>query len=104
MNLEGLRLVVLSACETQRSATGRSGGFSGLSEAFLAAGAGGVVGSLWKVREEPTQALMQEFHAAYRTSGNAAAALRTAQLRLLASSDPALRSPAAWAGFRYAGI
>lgn len=104
MDLQGVRLVVLAACETQRSATGRSGGLPGLSEAFLAAGVGGVVGSLWKVREEPTRVLMEEFHRAYRASGNAAAALSTAQLRMLASPDPALRSPAAWAGFRYSGI
>jgi CHAT domain-containing protein/tetratricopeptide (TPR) repeat protein len=103
LDLGGVRLVVLSACETQRSATGRPGGFAGLSEAFLEAGAGGVVGSLWKVREESTQALMEEFHRAWRASGDAAAALRTAQLRLLASPEAALRSPAAWAGFRYAG-
>jgi hypothetical protein len=29
--------------------------------------------------------------------------LRQAQLLLLGSPDDALRSPAAWAGFRYAG-
>lgn len=103
LDLRGVRLVVLSACETQRSGTGRRGGFAGLSEAFLTSGADGVVGSLWKVREDLTQALMEEFHTAYRTSGDAAAALRTAQLRLLASPDAARRSPAAWAGFRYAG-
>lgn len=103
MDLRGVRLVVLSACETQRASGGRSGGWAGLSGAMLDAGAGGVVGSLWRVNEGMTRALMAEFHRAYRSSGNASAALRQAQLTLLRSPDPALRSPAAWAGFRYAG-
>ena len=103
MSLGGLRLVVLSACQTARAQEGRSGGFAGLAGAFLAAGAGGVVGSLWRVDDQATRVLMEHFHAAYGQSGNPAAALRQAQLRMLQSADPALRSPAAWAGFRYAG-
>lgn len=103
MDLRGVRLVVLSACETQRSVAGRAGGFAGLSGAVLAAGAAGVVGSLWRVDDAYTRALMEEFHRAYRASGDAAAALRDAQLRLLNSTDGSLRSPTAWAGFRYAG-
>jgi CHAT domain-containing protein len=46
---------------------------------------------------------MVPFHDAYRASGNGPAALQAAQLQLLRSRDPRLRSPAAWAGFRYAG-
>ncbi len=103
LDLGSIRLVVLSACETIRSRCGRSGGFAGLASAFLAAGAGGVVGSLWRVDDHLTQELMREFHRAYGRSGDGAGALRAAQLRLLGSSDPALDSPAAWAGFRYAG-
>lgn len=103
MKLGHLRLVVLSACRTLRSRAGRSGGFAGLTDALLSAGAGGVVGSLWRVDDQLTRALMVEFHRAYRRSGDGPGALREAQLRLLRSPDPALRSPAAWAGFRYAG-
>jgi CHAT domain-containing protein/tetratricopeptide (TPR) repeat protein len=103
MDLRGVRLVVLSACQTQRAVGGRAGGFAGLSGALLAAGAGGVVGSEWRVDDALTRALMSELHAAYRVTGDGAAALHQAQLRLLRSSDPALRSPAAWAGFRFAG-
>ncbi|HEX8394626.1 MAG TPA: CHAT domain-containing protein [Longimicrobium sp.] len=103
MPLRGLHLVVLSACETQRSRTGRGSGFAGLSGAMLRAGAGGVVGSMWQVDEQFTRELMTEFYRAYRGSPDGADALRAAQLRLLRSSNPALRNPAAWAGFRYAG-
>lgn len=103
MDLSSLRLVVLSACETMRSHDGRSGGFAGFSAALLRAGAGGVVGSTWRVEDRATLRVMTEFHRAYIRSGDAADALRTAQLSLLRSDDPALAAPAAWAGFRYAG-
>jgi CHAT domain-containing protein len=46
---------------------------------------------------------MVEFHRAYSVTPDGPGALRTAQLRLLRSGDPALQTPAAWAGFRYAG-
>ncbi|HEX2211783.1 MAG TPA: CHAT domain-containing protein, partial [Longimicrobium sp.] len=103
MDLRHLSVVVLSACQTVRTGPGRAAGFSGLAGAFLAAGAGGAVGSLWEVDDGLTRPLMVEFHRAYRASANGPGALRAAQLRLLRSGDPALRSPAAWAGFRYAG-
>jgi CHAT domain-containing protein len=106
LNLRRVRLVVLSACETARPRASRSGGigaFGGLAQAFLAAGATGVVGSDWRVDDRFTRPLMVALHAAYRTSGDGAAALRGAQLQLLRSDEIALRSPAAWAGFRYAG-
>jgi CHAT domain-containing protein len=103
LELHGVRLVVLSACRTQRARSGRSGGFAGLSGALLAAGAGGVVGSLWMVSDSLAQPLMLGLHREYRRTGDPARALREAQIRLLRSPDPALRSPATWAGFRYAG-
>jgi CHAT domain-containing protein len=103
MDLRGVRLVVLSACQTARSTPGRAGGFAGLAGGFLAAGAGGVVGSLWRVDDRLTRALMREFHRAYLDTGDAAGALRAAQLQLLHSTDPTLRTPTAWAAFRYAG-
>ncbi len=103
MRLDGTRLVVLSACSTLRSREGRSGGFAGLSGALLAAGAGGVVGSLWQVNDQLTQPLMLAFHTRYLRSRDPARALRDAQLEMLSSPDSARSSPAVWAGFRYAG-
>jgi CHAT domain-containing protein len=103
MDLRNVSLVVLSACQTVRTGPGRAAGFSGLAGAFLAAGAGGAVGSLWEVDDRHTRELMVEFHRAYQTSHSGSVALRTAQLRLLGSTNRVLRSPAAWAGFRYAG-
>jgi CHAT domain-containing protein len=103
LDLRHVRLVVLSACRTVRGGSGRAAGFTGLSGALLAAGAGGTVASTWDVDERSTAALMAEFHRAYARDGRGPAALRSAQLALLRSPDPALRTPAAWAAFRYTG-
>jgi CHAT domain-containing protein len=80
-----------------------SGGFTGLTDAFLAAGAQGVVGALWRVGDRPTAELMRLFHGAFSESGDAVTALATAQVALLRSTDKSLQSPAAWGAFRYAG-
>jgi len=102
LDLRQLRLAVLSACETMR-APGRGGaGFTGLAESFLAAGAGGVIGSLWRVNDDLTDAFMREFYGAWRASGDAAVALRHAKLKMLQAADSS-RHPSAWAAFRLAG-
>jgi CHAT domain-containing protein len=97
MRLPRLKLVVLSACETMRAPEETGSGFDGLAAAFLSAGAVGVVGSTWRVDDRATANLMQEFHRRYARSGDAAAALREAQLAMVAES------PSAWGGFRYVG-
>jgi CHAT domain-containing protein len=103
LDLRTVQLVVLSACETSRPTSVRSGGFAGLAGAFLAAGARGVIGSLWRVDDRLTTPVMVALHDAYAASGDPVAALRSAQLFALHSSDPGLRTPSAWAGFRYTG-
>jgi CHAT domain-containing protein len=99
LKLGGVRLVVLSACQTLRTREGRSGGFAGLSGALLSAGAGGVVGSMWDVDDSLAQPLMLAFHREYLSTHDPARALRNAQRQQLRLR----RSPAGWAGFRYAG-
>ena len=48
---------------------------------FLANGSHTVIASLWPVEDALTARFMEEFYTAYRASGHAADALRTAQLR-----------------------
>jgi CHAT domain-containing protein len=100
LDLHRLQLVVLSACETVRSPDRRAGGFAGFADAFLAAGARGVIGSLWSVDDTETRQLMEAFYLAYRRDTSAPRALRAAQLSILGAG---VSSPRAWAGFRYAG-
>ena len=102
LDLRQLRLAVLSACETMRAPDRGGAGFTGLAESFLAAGAGGVIGSLWRVNDDLTDAFMREFYGAWRASGDAAVALRHAKLKMLQAADSS-RHPSAWAAFRLAG-
>lgn len=103
MELEHAPLVVLAACRSVNAGPGRASGFTGLAGGLLAAGARGVVGGLWEVDDGRTRPLMVEFHRAYQRVGDGPGALRAAQLQMMRSSDPTLRSPFSWAGFRYAG-
>lgn len=103
MDLRHLRLVVLAACRTVRAGPDRAGGFTGLSGALLAAGTHGTIGSIWDVSDRLTAPLIAEFHRRYQRSRDGPQALRDAQIALQQSPDPTLRSPAAWAGFRYMG-
>lgn len=103
LSLEGLALAVLSACRTLTPTGTRSGGFDGVARSFLAAGAGGVLGTLWEVEDRAAREVVVRFHERVRAGAPPAEALRRAQLALLASGDPALASPGAWATFRYTG-
>lgn len=101
LDLSHVQLVVLAACETLRSTEQWPEKLQGLATAMLSAGADGVVGTGWRVEDDLTRPLMIRFHRAYRASGDAAASIRVAQLAALRSRNPRLRSPAAWAAFRY---
>jgi CHAT domain-containing protein/tetratricopeptide (TPR) repeat protein len=79
----GLRadVVVLSGCATGDGRELRGEGVLGLTYGFLANGSHTVVASLWPVEDALTARFMEEFYAAYRATGRAPDALRTAQLR-----------------------
>ena len=79
--LENLRLCVLSACETGLGELTEGEGVLGLQRAFHAAGCANVVGTLWRVDDAATAALMAQFYRELRTNGRPPlAALREAQL------------------------
>lgn len=92
-------LVVLSACNSGRSAASRPpSGVSSLSRAFLLAGARNVVVSLWPVSDQATARLMVEFYKRMRREGlEPSSALRAASIAL--RDDLGMSSPAHWAPF-----
>ena len=131
LDLSGLELAVLSACETGLGDVASGEGSFGLQRAFHYAGARNVVAALWEVPDVATAALMNEF---YRHLWNEkkpvppVEALRQAQLAVRRSSDRELidmarrgvkdgamnldgvprgdangRHPSLWAGFVLSG-
>jgi CHAT domain-containing protein len=90
----GLRadVVVLSGCATGDGRELRGEGVLGLTYGFLANGSHTVIASLWPVEDALTARFMEEFYSAYRASGRAADALRTAQLRVRGTAASAVWS------------
>jgi len=94
-------LVTLSACETGRSRVVVNDELIGLSRGFLYAGAGALILSLWPVADWAALRLMSPLYHELRRGASKAAAVRAAQLALLAE-DPQ-RHPAHWAAFQLVG-
>ena len=107
--LRDCRLVVLSACESARAVDVGAGGegeeapisIQGLAAQFRRAGVETLVGTLWKVDDTATLALMQTFYAELDTGAGIAHAMQTAQLSLIA--DPEHTHPWYWAAFEVVG-
>jgi CHAT domain-containing protein/tetratricopeptide (TPR) repeat protein len=89
LDLSGVELAVLSACETGLGATAGGEGLLGLQRAFQMAGARTVMAGLWQVPDRETMLLMQRF---YRNVWDKklpkAQALREAQIWLLRDGKP----------------
>lgn len=100
IDLDRVRLVVLSACTTGIERYYRGEGAIGMARPFIEAGTPLVVASLWPVDSEPTSRLMIDFHKHRKLDRmSAIRALRQAQLDMLTSQNTANRDPHAWAAF-----
>lgn len=103
LNLSGLDLVVLSACQTGRGDISGEGVF-GLQRGFKKAGAGSIVMSLWNVDDEATSLFMEHFFAGLKADGTGKQqAFLAAQdyIRNYTASDGShpYRNPDYWAAF-----
>ena len=98
MKLPHNPLVVFSACETGLGKP-RGGGLLGMGRALLAAGASGLVVTLWRVEDQATAHLMVDFYAQLaryeQITHVASAALHQAQQQAIAKEQ----HPFFWAGF-----
>jgi len=98
------RLLILTSCGSAAGSSPTSEGISSLARAFLAAGVGAVVGSMWDVRDEAAAAFSVRFHRHFAATGNELSAMQLAQLELMRSSEPVVRSASAWAAFELIGV
>jgi MYXO-CTERM domain-containing protein len=97
LDLQGTKLVVLSACETGIGDVMQGEGIYGLRRALFIAGAESLVASLWKVADEETQALMVAYYGRVLKGETRAGGLRNVQTSMLAA--PATAHPYFWASF-----
>lgn len=91
-------LVVLSACQTALGRTIRGEGLTGMTRAWMYAGAPRVVASLWRVDDAASAQLMRHFYRGLLKQRLAPAAALAAAQRAMAAT-PAWRDPYHWAGF-----
>jgi CHAT domain-containing protein len=106
LDLSGVDLVVLSACDTGLGRPQSGEGLIGLRRAFRMAGSKTVISSLWSVKDESTSELMQSFYANLFFKGMGRhEALRTAQLEMLARNraEHGRPRPSTWGPFVLSG-
>jgi CHAT domain-containing protein len=94
-------LVTLSACETAVGQEAGGDGLLSLTRAFHHAGARTVLASLWRVDDQATSSLMQQFYARLRSGVSKDNALREAQRAM--ASEPRWSHPFYWAAFQLSG-
>jgi CHAT domain-containing protein len=92
-------LVTLSACETALGKVANGDDVVGFNRGFLYAGARSIVSSLWKVDDQATSILMQEFYKELKEK-NKREALRSAQLTVKNNYNS---HPYFWAAFQITG-
>jgi hypothetical protein len=98
LNLKGVELTTVSACDTARGKFIRGEGVEAFSRAFLAAGSAATITSLWRVPDVPTADFMKQLYFYIAQGKPKAEALRLAKMRFLRSGTP-LASPRYWAAF-----
>jgi len=92
-------LVTLSACETALGKVANGDDVVGFTRGFLYAGTSSIVSSLWKVDDQATSILMQQFYKSLKETDKRSA-LRTAQLKV---KDTYNSHPYFWAAFQITG-
>jgi CHAT domain-containing protein len=100
VDLTGVNLVVLSACQTAAGKASAGDEIVGLTRALMYAGTPGVISTLWDIGDLAAAALMHHFYCRLLSGDSAADALRYAQLQLLHGDYP---DPRQWAAFTLNG-
>jgi CHAT domain-containing protein len=102
-DLTGLRLAVLSACESARAGVSLPDEVVGLPAGLIQAGAAGVVGSLWLVDDQAALQVMRRFLELWQENGLPAAEALCEAQRWVRHHVPECAHPAQWAAFTFSG-
>lgn len=100
LNLKGTDLVVLSACETGVVDMNSTDSVSGLSKAFIQAGAKDILMSLWTVDDLATKDLMDFFYREVEKEEDYTTSLQQAKLNMIIQG----KHPFYWAAFIVSGL
>jgi CHAT domain-containing protein/Tfp pilus assembly protein PilF len=99
LDLRGVDLATISACNTERGKMVRGEGVQAFSRVLLSAGSRSTVTTLWQVADQPTAEFMKQFYYfAVAKRMPKAEALRLAKLKFLHSKGT-LQHPRYWAAF-----
>jgi len=101
LNLQGTKLVTLSACDTGLGAIRNGEGVYGLRRAFFLAGTQTLVMSLWPVSDYATRELMTSYYTGLNQGLGRGEALRQTKLAMLKRNHR--QHPFYWASFIQAG-
>lgn len=99
VDLRGLDLVVLSACQTGLGDISKGEGVFGLQRGFKKAGANTILMSLWKVDDKATQILMTQFYKNFLSGQSKRQSLFSAQKYLREYDNGKYDDPKYWAAF-----
>ena len=94
-------LAMLSACDTFKGEL-RTDGVVGIARAFLAAGAGSLGVSLWKVDDDATKEPRTQVYSRYVAGEGAAEAMRGAMCTMVGADR--WKRPKQWAAFVIYGL
>lgn len=99
VDLRGLDLVVLSACQTGLGDISQGEGVFGLQRGFKKAGANSILMSLWEVDDKATQILMTQFYKNLLAGQSKRQSLLAAQKYLREVEGGKYNEPKYWASF-----
>ncbi|KQV96840.1 hypothetical protein ASC87_24925 [Rhizobacter sp. Root1221] len=101
IDLNGVRLVTLSACESGLGKVARGDEIIGFTRSFLSAGATSIVASLWPVADESTDLLMNKLYKDMASGRDLMSSMQQAQLEV--QKNRRFAHPFFWAPFNVIG-
>jgi CHAT domain-containing protein len=96
-------MVFLSACETGFGKQARGEGVFSLSRGFIYAGSKSVVQTLWRINDQISASIVEDFYKNLTKNITSKNALRNAKLKFVNESDEITAHPYNWASFQYVG-